>query len=200
MMPSPRPGAVALVASSLAMLFSLGALAEPLDKESCASLKVERSKLLTGEIKAALDRGPDWVKDHLESGLLEQVRRFLMVEETLAFRCRTNAVAIPKPKPVPLPDRKPSLPSVETAAAEPAQATEQPEQSALSALMPERNPSRRPSESLDAEAPKTVDAQTRHAVADADEPGARGLTRAGPSQTVAGSDKTAPSQVKATTQ
>ena len=41
-------------------------LAEPLDKESCLKLQGERRKLLTREMQAALDHGPDWVKDHLD--------------------------------------------------------------------------------------------------------------------------------------
>ena len=52
------------------------AIAEPLDKESCANLQVERKKLLTREMQAALEHGPDWVKDHLDDESIGKVRQF----------------------------------------------------------------------------------------------------------------------------
>ena len=64
------------------------ATAEPLDKESCANLQVERKKLLTKDMQHALEHGPDWVKDHLDKESIDKVRHFLSVEEQLAFRCR----------------------------------------------------------------------------------------------------------------
>jgi hypothetical protein len=123
-MPSLRLIAVALVVSGSAMTLGLGAVAEPLDKQNCASLQLERKKLLTREMQAALDRGPDWVKDHLNDQELEQVRRFLGVEEDIQFRCRGGGVVkrdtagIPAQGDrtpsaadvVPLPDRKPAPP------------------------------------------------------------------------------------------
>ena len=69
------------------------AIAEPLDKESCANLQVERKKLLTREMQAALEHGPDWVKDHLDDKSIGKVRRFLSVEEQIVFRCRGGGVA-----------------------------------------------------------------------------------------------------------
>jgi hypothetical protein len=100
------------------------ASAEPLDKESCASLQDERKKLLTKEMQAALDQGPDWVKSHLDEAEIEQVRNFLRVEEKIIFRCRGGGVAKakePPPSDMPLPDRKPAPPSG-TEAANPSQA------------------------------------------------------------------------------
>ena len=64
-MPLLRFIAVALVTASTAAPFS--AVAEPLDKESCLKLQGERRALLTREMQAALDHGPDWVKDHLDT-------------------------------------------------------------------------------------------------------------------------------------
>jgi len=125
---SLRLVAVALIVSGSPVTLGLSAVAEPLDKQSCASLQIERKKLLTREMQAALDRGPDWVKDHLNDQELEQVRRFLGVEEDIQFRCRGGGVAKrPAGTPaqgdqtpsaadvVPLPDRKPAPPT-ETAA------------------------------------------------------------------------------------
>ena len=117
MVPSLRVIAVALLASSLAVLLAGRAIAEPLDKDACANLQVEQKKLLTPAMQAALERGPDWVKDHLNDNEIERVRNFLEVEEMIKFRCRTG---VPKPKPpapppgpvsaegVPLPDRNPN--------------------------------------------------------------------------------------------
>jgi hypothetical protein len=97
------------------------AIAEPLDKESCANLQIERKKLLTREMQAALEHGPDWVKNHLDDESIGKVRRFLSVEEQIVFRCRGGGVAkVPAKAPetppeetkdtatVPLPDRNPS--------------------------------------------------------------------------------------------
>ncbi len=79
-MPVLRFIAVALLVSSPIAVLGMRAVAEPLDKASCASLANERKKLFTPNMQAALDRGPDWVKDHLNDQELEQVRQFLDVE------------------------------------------------------------------------------------------------------------------------
>ncbi|HXG79648.1 MAG TPA: hypothetical protein VNJ31_09960 [Methyloceanibacter sp.] len=115
-MPLPGLIAVAFLAASVAIPLC-AAFAEPLDQAACADLEAERKKLLTPKMKAALEQGPDWVKDHLNAADIEQVRAFLVVEEKLEFRCRgINVVAkalkeaSTNPDGVPLPDRKPSLP------------------------------------------------------------------------------------------
>ena len=93
LMPLLRFIAVALVAASTAAPFS--AVAEPLDKESCLKLQGERRTLLTREMQAALDHGPDWVKDHLDTQKIEKVREFLDIEAMLEFRCRGGGVSKP---------------------------------------------------------------------------------------------------------
>jgi len=101
-MPLPRFISVALLALCGAATFSLGTRAEPLDRDECKSLKAEQASLLTKEVKAALLRGPDWVKDHLhDAGDIEKVRQYLVIEEKVKFRCRTDGVVVPKPEPVP---------------------------------------------------------------------------------------------------
>jgi hypothetical protein len=108
------------IAVALLTAVPLSAVAEPLDKDSCVGLQSQRNKLLTREMRAALDRGPDWVKTHLNPEELEQVRQFLLVEEKIEFRCRGGGVAKPAEKApettttadvVPLPDRKPAPPT-----------------------------------------------------------------------------------------
>jgi len=149
MMPVLRVIAVAFLTASSAMPFGVGAHAEPLEKDACQNLQLERKKLLTPQMQAALERGPDWVKDHLNDQEIERVRDFLWVEEMIEFRCRGGGVA----KPTVTPAAAPAAPV-----------------SAEGVPLPDRNPNR--------EATATVDAK--------------------PSQTVADSDKTPPSNAKAT--
>jgi hypothetical protein len=142
MVPLLRVIAIAITASGFASPFAVRAVAEPLDKDACDNLQLEQKKLLTPAMQAALERGPDWVKDHLNDQEIERVRNFLEVEETIKFRCRTG---VPKPTP-PAPVSAEGIP------------------------VPDRNPNR----------------------------GATAIVDAKPSQTVADSDKTAPSKAKAT--
>jgi hypothetical protein len=146
-MPVLRFIALALLVSSSVAVLGMRAVAEPLDKASCASLANDRKKLFTPNMQAALDRGPDWVKDHLNDQELDQVRKFLDVEAQIAFRCRGGGV-----------DKK----TVATAPAEPANTDDMP--------LPDRKPALEPTSTPDTD----------------------------PSQTVADSDKTAPSKTKAT--
>src|SRR5512147_2660286 len=92
MMPVLRFIALALLVSSSVAVLGMRAIAEPLDKASCASLANERKKLLTPAMQAALDRGPDWVKDHLNDEELNKVREFLDIEAKIAFQCRGGGV------------------------------------------------------------------------------------------------------------
>jgi hypothetical protein len=164
MMPLLRFMAVALLALGIALL-GTAAFAEPLDKEACFKLQADRKKLLTREMQAALDHGPDWVKNHLDSGEIEKVREFLSIEEQIEFRCRDGgAVAkalqdmVKNPDNVTLPDRKPTPPASTLATDD------------HGTPLPDRNPAAAQSTTADAK----------------------------PSQTVADSDKTAPSKTKAT--
>ena len=127
-----RPRVLAGLISAALPVVAGAAMAEPLDKESCANLQVERSKLLTRDMQAALDQGPDWVKTHLKNEDIERVRRFLSVEEQIQFRCRGGGAAKVPTKstaatpeyasPVPLPDRKPASPAAEGGEGMPSQA------------------------------------------------------------------------------
>lgn len=146
-MPMPRIIVLALVAWSFAVVAGTGAVAEPLDKGSCLKLERERSRLLTREMKAALERGPDWVKEHLDTIEIEKVREFLGVEEMIEFRCRGGGVVVPGPESadgVPLPDRKPKLPPSAVAKAAPDMA------------LPDRKPGSSPPAMGDVEPSQTV--------------------------------------------
>ena len=104
-----------LVAGSLPSAAS-HVLAEPLDKQSCKELQDQKKALLTREMQAALDHGPDWVKDNLDPVELDKVRRFLLVEEKIVFRCRGGGVDKAKltTSGMPLPDRNPNRPPTVT--------------------------------------------------------------------------------------
>jgi hypothetical protein len=127
-----RPQVLAGLISAVLPLAGAVAVAEPLDKDSCANLQVERSKLLTHDMQAALDQGPDWVKNHLNDEAIDRVRHFLSVEEQIQFRCRGGGVAKVPAKStdttpedaatVPLPDRKPTSPAAESGDGKPSQA------------------------------------------------------------------------------
>ena len=130
MMPVLRFIAVALLTSSSAVTLGARAIAEPLEKEACANLQLERKKLLTPKMQAALEQGPDWVKNHLNDEDIEKVREFLLVEEMIEFRCRGGGVAkapvTPPEAPVSAegvspPDRNPNREAAATADAKPSQ-------------------------------------------------------------------------------
>ncbi|ODR94373.1 hypothetical protein AUC70_06755 [Methyloceanibacter stevinii] len=111
--------------------------AEMLEPEECEALKTQQKSLLTPTVQSALTKGPDWVKDNLhDQEKIEQVREYLLVEEKLAFRCRTDGVRIPKPMPPPLPDRKPAVPTFVVAGVD------------ATSLMPLRNPSREAADAI----------------------------------------------------
>jgi hypothetical protein len=149
-MPLLRCIAVALVAVSMTVWFGVTAMSEPLDRDACLKLQGERQKLLTREMQAALDRGPDWVKDHLDPADIEKVRKFLDVEAMIEFRCRNGGVVKPSETAAtndsdvaPLPDRKPAPPS-DVAAGD------------SGTPLPERKPGSSPPASADVSASQTV--------------------------------------------
>jgi len=196
MMSFSRLIAIALCASCVATLLSAGAIAKPLDKEACKNLNAERQSLQTKEITAALARGPDWVKEHLHSAdEIEKVRQFLLVEEKIKFRCRTDGVVMPKPKPIEMPDRKPPVPVTQVAEEEQSKVLAE---AASTSLLPLRKPSLSSQDPADESAQATADAEPAQEAANAEEVATSIEPDPGPSQTVADSDKTAPPKDKAT--
>ena len=126
MMSIERLSAILVLVAAVSPLAAISVVGEPLDKDSCAGLQAQRRQLLTKEMQAALDQGPDWVKTHLNETEIEQVRRFLSIEEQIEFRCRGGGIAKAKAPPpageVPLPDRKPTPPASPAPSANPSQA------------------------------------------------------------------------------
>lgn len=64
-----------------------GSGAEPLAKEACETLKTEQDTLVTGGIKDELAKGPDWAKSNLKPARLQEIARYIELEEHLNFRC-----------------------------------------------------------------------------------------------------------------
>ena len=129
---------LALFTACATAALSTGASAVPLDSADCKTLKAEQKSLLTSKLKAALSRGPDWVKENLHNAdEIEKVRHYLLVEEKAAFRCRTDGVRVPKPKPMELPERKPEPPTVVAAVEEPLKALAS---AATNSFLPLRKP------------------------------------------------------------
>ncbi|XSG82434.1 MAG: hypothetical protein ACPW61_01240 [Methyloligella sp. ZOD6] len=117
-----------MVGFALVCLFSGGASALPLDKETCEQLKAEHDEKLTPEIKDALDHGPDWVKANLDTAKLNRVREYLVLEERLEFQCRKGRYIKKYWDIVPLPVRRPNPPT--PAPEEQQQAERQPDRKA----------------------------------------------------------------------
>ena len=104
-MPLLRFIAMALLTGTLAALPGGRVSAEPLEREACLKLQADRARLFTREMKVALERGPDWVKDHLNTGEIEKVREFLAVEEMIEFRCRGGGIVKQAATPASAPRR-----------------------------------------------------------------------------------------------
>jgi hypothetical protein len=87
-----------LALSLAAPLLALGgALASPLDKESCDKLKLEQGQLEQEGVRANMAKGPEWAKGNLKPEQLEQIHRAIEVDGQLSFRCNGRPlVTLPK--------------------------------------------------------------------------------------------------------
>ncbi len=99
-------------------------MAEPLPAETCEQLKSEHASLEAAGIAETLKKGPDWARANLSVAKLEEVRRYIGLEEQLLFRCglalargmpgaeadeaEAGAVTGETETPPPLPQRKPA--------------------------------------------------------------------------------------------
>jgi hypothetical protein len=82
-----------LVAALLACVAVLTqARAAPLDAETCAKLQTEHTGLERAGVEKDMAKGPDWAKGNLGLEKLQQVQRFIELEELLMFRCRSRAI------------------------------------------------------------------------------------------------------------
>ena len=57
------------------------------DVETCRRIKTEHEALGASGIREMLPKGPEWAKSNLTKERLEQIRRFLTLDEDMRFRC-----------------------------------------------------------------------------------------------------------------
>jgi cell division protein FtsN len=69
------------------LLSPLAALADPLSKEACDAHRSEQETLAAAGVKADMDKGAVWAKANLPRDRLNQIRRYIEIEEQLLFRC-----------------------------------------------------------------------------------------------------------------
>ncbi len=72
------------------------ASAKALSEEACAALDAEMLGLVGQGVERSVQKGPEWGQANLTSDQLEAVKRFLIVEEQIVFRCK---IVDKKPKP-----------------------------------------------------------------------------------------------------
>ena len=80
--------------------------AEELDKAICLGLKKEKGTLVRSGIPQTMKKGHDWAQDNLDQTGLNDIKRYIYIEEQLLFRCPTVPpmvhpnVKLPEPKKV----------------------------------------------------------------------------------------------------
>ncbi len=72
---------------SLCVAGAPAALATPLDKGACESLKIERDTLSQKGVPTDMERGPVWAKTNLPTERMTEIARFIEIDEQLMFRC-----------------------------------------------------------------------------------------------------------------
>lgn len=53
----------------------------------CKAFEAEKASLLTAGIAADMEKGPEWAAANLPAARLEQIKRFIEIDEQLKFRC-----------------------------------------------------------------------------------------------------------------
>lgn len=76
-----------------------GARAAPLDADTCARVKGEHEQLEKAGASQDMAKGPAWAKANLAPVQLEQVRRFIELEQLILFRCRGKSLVDLTPEP-----------------------------------------------------------------------------------------------------
>lgn len=70
--------------------------AAPLGKEECKRLKVEKKSLAGQGVAKNMAKGPEWVKANLGASQLDLIKRYILVNEQLKFRCSQARRAMKK--------------------------------------------------------------------------------------------------------
>lgn len=81
-----------------------------LDPDSCAKLKTEQEAMEKAGLKETVGRGPEWAKANLSPEKINEIKRWIEVDEQLLFRCPgrhlVNLPLDPDPPPPPQVDDK----------------------------------------------------------------------------------------------
>jgi hypothetical protein len=75
------------------------ARAAPLDAETCNKLMIEQGALESAGVEQNMAKGPAWAMANLTPEKIEQVRRFIELEELILFRCRSKVRVTLPPDP-----------------------------------------------------------------------------------------------------
>ena len=75
----------------------LGLAAEPLDKDACGKLQAERASLVVLGVDKEFAKGADWARANLPQAELDQLKRYLTIDEQLKFRCGLAMVTLQVP-------------------------------------------------------------------------------------------------------
>lgn len=84
-----------ILLTACVLALPLAGRAQPLGKEECEKLKADYTRLGQSDLKADLDKGPDWGKANLSEVRLKEIQSYIELEEQFLFRC-------PQPRLVPL--------------------------------------------------------------------------------------------------
>ncbi len=87
-----RRPTIALFAIATVICGGRAAVADQLGKDACDALRTEQAGMVTAGIKTDMDKGPEWAKANMAPERLQQVARYIELEEQLSFRCRVLAV------------------------------------------------------------------------------------------------------------
>jgi len=89
-----------------------GAGAARLDKSACNVLKVELKSVLATGVRDDMERGPDWASTNLSAQKLSNIKRLIVLEEQLEFRCGVGHSSIVATAPAKAPgDKAPMEPA-----------------------------------------------------------------------------------------
>lgn len=115
-----------------------------LDPDSCAKLKSEQEAMERVGLKEAVSRGPEWAKVNLSPEKLNEIKRWIEVDEQLLFRCPgrhlVNLPLDPDPPPPPpqAEDKKGEADKADAPAVVPKPAPPAPDKKAAEKKAPEK--------------------------------------------------------------
>lgn len=103
-------GSVAALLATFLVLPPRDVRAAALDPDSCAKLQGELESLEKAGLKDLLAKGAEWGKANLAPGKLQEIKRYIEVDEQLLFRCPgrhlVNLPLDPDPPPPAADDKK----------------------------------------------------------------------------------------------